>query len=110
MERRLSLRGRTDLPVKTQDGSLISLCRGIELSATGIVLDRGRPVTSRDHSMLVRIYVDLPERHRPVEVKARSVWGFGSQQAFKFIRMNDVDRLNLAEHLDLMSHRGIHLN
>lgn len=106
MERRFSQRGRTDLAVETADGRFWSRCRGIELSATGIVIDRGRVVTTRDHSLLVGLRVQLPERHRPLTVRARSVWGLGTQQALRFVHMSDVDRLNLAEHLDLLARRG----
>jgi hypothetical protein len=37
---------------------------------------------------------------------ARPVWSWGTQQGLKFVRMSDVDRLNLAEHLDIVSRRG----
>jgi hypothetical protein len=52
--------------------------------------------------MLVALELNLPERSRPLRALARPVWAFGSQQAFKFIRISDVDRLNLAEHLDVL--------
>ncbi|HEY3236792.1 MAG TPA: hypothetical protein VGJ84_18890 [Polyangiaceae bacterium] len=80
----------------------MSTCRGVEVSPSGILLDRGRPVTTSDDTMLVALELNLPERSRPLRALARPVWAFGSQQAFKFIRISDVDRLNLAEHLDVL--------
>jgi len=45
-----------------------------------------------------------------VRALARPIWSFESQQAFKFVRIADVDRLILAEHLDFMSVRGVVLH
>jgi hypothetical protein len=84
-------------------------CRGIEVSPMGIVLDRGPQSTHEDAHLFVHLELVLPERYRPIRAIARPVWRQGSQQAFKFIRITDVDRLTLAEHLDLLSHRGVML-
>ena len=105
MERRLGQRARTDFPVKTRDGQLKSNCRGIEISASGIVLERGRQVRGGD-SMLLDLELSSPERAAPIRALARSVWSFGTQQALKFIRISDADRLSLAEHIDLAQLRG----
>jgi hypothetical protein len=51
--------------------------------------------------MYIEMEITLPERARPLRALARPVWSFGTQQAFKFVKMSDVDRLNLAEHVDL---------
>jgi hypothetical protein len=102
MKRRLAMRARTDFRVIAKNGSLKSTCRGVEVSSSGIVLDRGRPLIPSDITLFVNLELELPERHRPLSAVARPVWSFGSQQAFKFIRMSDVDRLNLAEHLDVL--------
>jgi hypothetical protein len=71
------------------------------VSPTGIVIDRGRPISERDQRVYVEMEIVLPERARPLRALARPVWSFGTQQAFKFVRMSDVDRLNIAEHVDL---------
>jgi hypothetical protein len=110
MKRRVGLRARTDFRVIAREGSLASHCRGIEISPTGIIVDRGHPITSRDERILVRLELMLPERLRAVITVARPIWSFGTQQAFRFVRISDVDRLTLAEHLDLMSLRGAALN
>jgi hypothetical protein len=106
MERRVSLRARTDFKVIAREGSLGSHCRGIEISPTGIIIDRGRPIVRRDEGVLVRLELMLPERLRAVLAVARPVWSFGTQQALRFVRISDADRLTLAEHLDLVCLRG----
>lgn len=106
MKRRFGLRGRTDFRVVTHDGALVSSCRGIEVSPTGIVLDRGRSFGSRPEPVLMKLEIRLPERFRALVAWARPVWARGTHQAFRFVRMNDADRLTLAEHLDLLHLRG----
>ncbi|HSC87255.1 MAG TPA: hypothetical protein VLC09_08300 [Polyangiaceae bacterium] len=106
MERRLGLRGRTDVQVTTTSGLWLSPARGIELSGSGILLDRGRPSSERDDQLVLRLAIVLPERHRPIEVIARPVRREGYQQALRFVSVSDVDRLCLAEHLDLVQRAG----
>jgi hypothetical protein len=110
MDRRVGLRGRTDFRVLARDGRLTSTCRGVEVSPTGIILDRGRSIEERHTPMLMTLELRLPERHAPLRALARPIWSFGTQQAFKFVRISDVDRLTLAEHLDLLSLRGVALS
>jgi hypothetical protein len=110
MQRRDSLRARTDIGVVAKDGNLVSHCRGIELSAGGIVVDRGRPVTSRDDRIFLRLELRLPEHFRPIRALVRPVWSSGHRQAFKFLRVSDADRLSLAEHLDLVALKGATLH
>jgi hypothetical protein len=107
MERRVGLRARTDFRVIARDGSLESHCRGIEVSTTGIIVDRGKPVARRDQRLLLGLELRLPERLRALKAVARPVWSRGNQQAFRFVKMSDVDRLTLAEHLDVLRFRGV---
>jgi hypothetical protein len=107
MQHRVGLRARTDFRVVAFNGGFVSHCRGIEISASGIIVDRGRDLASE--SLLLRLEMSLPERIRPLRALARPIWARGSQQAFKFVRISDVDRLTLAEHLDLLSLRGVSL-
>jgi hypothetical protein len=106
MERRVSLRGRTDFKVIAHDGILASHCRGIEVSPTGIVVDRGQKVHSRHERVVLRLEIHLPERMNTIHALARPIWSRGTHQAFRFVRMTDSDRLSLAEHLDLVHLRG----
>jgi len=110
MDRRVGLRARTDFRVIAERGPLCSSYRGIEVSPTGIVLDRGRLVSELDSPLLMKLELRLPEYLKPVRALARPIWSFGTLQAFKFVRIADVDRLILAEHLDFMSVRGVVLN
>lgn len=105
MQHRVGLRARTDFRVVERDGGFVSHFRGIEISASGIIVDRGREMPSG--ALLVRLEMLLPERIRPLSALARPVWASGSQQALKFVRISDVDRLTLAEHLDVLSLRGV---
>jgi hypothetical protein len=84
--------------------------RAIEVSPTGVVLDRGRLVSELDWPLLMKLELRLPEYLKPVRALARPIRSFGTLQAFKFVRIADVDRLILAEHLDFMSVRGVVLN
>lgn len=110
MQLRVGLRARTDFRVIANNGGWRSHCRGIELSSSGILLDRGRLVSEDDHPLFMNLEIQLPERHQPLKALVRPIWSFGTQQAFKFVRISDVDRLNLAEHLDLLAHRNTPLH
>jgi hypothetical protein len=106
MDRRVGLRGRTDFGVIAHDGILAARCRGIEISPTGIVVDRGTVVEARDQRLLIKLELWLPERLNALSAWARPVWTRGTQQALKLVKMADADRLTLAEHLDLVALRG----
>ena len=106
MERRIGLRGRTDFSVVAQYGNQTIRCRGIEISATGIVLERRRRPVDEATPIFVPVELKLPERVRTIRAIARPVRWYGSLQAFRFLRMPDADRLTLAEHLDLLQLRG----
>lgn len=110
MERRVGLRARTDFRVIARNGSLAAHCRGIEISSSGIIIDRGRHVAASELPLLMKLELRLPERMKVLRALARPVWAFGSQQAMRFVRMSDVDRLSLAEHLDILHRKGVTLN
>ena len=105
MERRGCLRGRTDFSVLSLSGFGWTEARGIELSGSGLVLDRGRPA-SETESVVVRLEIVLPEQHRAIVAVARPVRSHGQHLAFRFVTVSEVDRLCLAEHLDLVHRRG----
>jgi hypothetical protein len=94
--------------VVAKSGSFVSHCRGIEISPSGIIVDRGRELEAMP--LLLRLEMQLPERVRTLRALARPIWASGTQQALKFIRISDVDRLTLAEHLDLLNLRGVGLS
>jgi hypothetical protein len=109
MRFRAGLRARTSFPVVTHLGNQKSECRAVEVSPSGIILDRGFEVHSRPIPFLIRIEMRLPERLRPLFAWARPIWSRGSQQALRFVGASDSDRLSLAEHLDLQRLRGVRL-
>ncbi len=93
------------------NGYLVAPCRGVEVSASGILIDRGRPVDDfRDAPLYLKLELNLPERLAPITAVARPIWSFGTHQGLCFVRMSDVDRLCLAEHVDLVHRRGTPLN
>jgi|SRR5687768_2655202 len=108
MARRVGMRGRTDFRVTARWGRRVARCRGIEVSSTGIVVHATELVMASP--LWVWLELELPERLRPMLALARPVWSFGDQQALKFVRLPDADRLSLAEHVDLLSHRGLPLH
>ena len=107
MQHRVGLRARTDFRVVAKSGRFVSHCRGIEISSSGIIVDRGRELPTEP--LLMRLEMLLPERIRPLRALARPIWVRGSQQALKFVRISDVDLLTLAEHLDVLTLRGVSL-
>ena len=107
---RIGLRGRTDFEVVAREGSLAARCRGVEVSSSGIVVDRGRELYDRDQRLVMELELRLPEQREPGRALARPVWYYGTHQALKFVAMTDADRLCLAEHLDRLRERGVRLN
>lgn len=110
MERRIGLRARTDFSVLTQGGMFDECLRAIELSGSGIVVSSRRVLDENTRPLVVRLTIQLPERTRPIFALARSVRTYGYQEALRFIKIADVDRLTLAEHMDVAYRRGAILN
>ena len=109
MRARAGLRTRTDFRVIAHVGKQRSECRAVELSPSGIILDRGFDVGARPMPFVLRVELRLPERLRPLFAWARPIWARGTQQALRFVGASDADRLSLAEHLDFQSLRGTEL-
>lgn len=110
MDRRVGLRTRTDFRVIAERGQLRAQYRGIDVSPTGIVLDRGRAIDELDWPFFMSLELQLPDHLKSVRALARPIWAADTRQAFKFVRIADVDRLILAEHIDFMSVRGVVLH
>lgn len=106
MRFRAGLRARTDFPVITHDGGQANECRAVEVSPSGILLERGYDVLTRPVPFILRLELLLPEKLRPLIAWARPIWSRGGKQALRFIGASDSDRLSLAEHLDLQQLRG----
>lgn len=108
MRRRRGLRAKTNFRVVAIDGGRRAQFRGVEISPSGIVVDRGSATRAVPFFQWLELY--LPERLKPLRLLARPIWTSGSRQALTFVRISDVDRLSLAEHLDLQRRRGEPLN
>jgi hypothetical protein len=88
----------------------IGLRERTELSATGIVIERGRELSEREQRSLFKLELFLPEQSHPVRVLAKVARRAGSSSyALKFVLISDVDRLTLMEHLDLQQRDSLEL-
>ena len=96
MERRIGARVRTDLHLTAyRDGRAVP-CRAVDLSPGGVLVRRGG---RRAVPMVQRIELDLGHA-KPLRAMARTVWRSDELHALRFVGMNDVDRLEIAQHLD----------
>ena len=100
-QRGIGLRERTSFPILLCEGPHAAHCRATELSATGIVVDRGRELSEREQRALFKAELFLPGQARPVRVLAKLARRVAlGTYALKFVLISDVDRLTLMEHLD----------
>jgi len=100
LQRRIGVRQKTDLPVILHDGFVPTSGRAIELSATGMVVERSRPLEHNERDRPVGVQIFLPNTKRPIALVARTARMIGNLQALRFAIVNDADRLSLMEHLD----------
>jgi hypothetical protein len=100
-ERSIGLRARTRFPLLFCEGPHAAHCHALELSATGVVVQRGRELSEREQRALFKLEMLLPNRSRPVRVLARVARRCApGVYAMRFVLISDVDRLTLMEHLD----------
>ena len=88
-----------DLPAYCLLDGYRHVCRTIDLSTTGMVVQRGRALVDRDPMQLGAYEIILGDR-RPIRVRARTVRSDGPLLAVRFVVVHDVDRLTIAEHAD----------
>lgn len=106
VERRISLRARTDFSVQSSGGLFGQRLRAVEVSSVGLVVSDRVLLEGTSRPLLVRLRIQLPERKRPIFALARSVRTYGYQEALRFVEISDVDRLTIAEHIDVLHRRG----
>jgi hypothetical protein len=100
-ERSIGVREHTEFPVLLCEGPHAAHCLALELSATGVVVRRGRELSEREQQSLFKLELFLPQRSRPVRVLARVARRIEpGVYALRFVLISDVDRLTLMEHLD----------
>jgi hypothetical protein len=96
MDRRSGVRMRTDCPLTAyRDGNPLD-CRAVDLSVGGALV---RHPVARRAPLVQRFEIDLGRRGR-LEALARTVWSREEWQAVRFIGLSEVERLDIAEHLD----------
>jgi hypothetical protein len=101
LRRGIGLRALTSFPTLLCEGPHAAHCRALELSATGIVVERGRLLSEREERAVMKLELFLPEQARPVRVLAKVVRRVAdTAYALKFVLIADVDRLTLMEHVD----------
>lgn len=99
-DRRYSTRVASEVPVRVGDGILVAEARSVDVSSGGVLIARSCPTRRTDQRVYLEVELLLPEAKQSVIALARPVWSQGPYQALKFIRMSDVDRLTVAEHVD----------
>jgi hypothetical protein len=98
MERRISSRAQVDVPICALVDGYRHACRAIDLSPTGMLVDRTRELSERALHLVSPFEIFLGQR--PIRARARPVWSQDRLVAVRFVWMNDVDRLTIAEMLD----------
>ena len=102
-ERGIGLRANAIFPLLFCEGPHAAHCRAVELSASGIVVERGRELSERERRGGVKLELFLPGLRGPIRALAKVVRAVGpTRYALKFVLISDVDRLTLMEHLDAM--------
>jgi len=102
-ERAIGLRASTSFPLLLREGQHAAHCRATELSATGIVVERGRPLSEREKLASFRLELFLPGVARPIRAHAKLARTVGpTRYALRFLLISDVDRLSLMEYVDRM--------
>jgi hypothetical protein len=97
-ERRHGMRMASHFHVTTHCDGLRQYCLGLDLSPSGALVRR----TSLLAAPLVQ-HLDIELADRVVSGAARTVWSQGGLQGLRFVGLSDVDRLDIAEHLDALS-------
>jgi hypothetical protein len=99
MERRMCARAQVDVPVCALVDGFRHPCRAFDLSPTGMLFEPSRALAGRDLALASPFEIFLPGA-RPIRARARPVRSEDRLLAVRFVSMNDVDRLTIAELLD----------
>jgi hypothetical protein len=99
MDRRHGARAQVDFPVSALVDGHRHRCRAIDLSPTGMVVERSPALAGRALAAVTPFELQLGAQ-RPIRLRARPVWDRDNLVAVRFVVMSDADRLTIAEHLD----------
>ena len=101
MERRHGVRIRTDCALTAHREGVSINGRAFDLSAGGALI---RSAVRRPPPMVQRLEISLGSAGG-LETLARTVWSRKEWHAVRFVGLSDVDRLEIAEHLDAVQRR-----
>ena len=104
-ERRFGTRMATDFGVLAYRHGHGLECRAVDLSAEGALFRRR---CARPPPMVQQLVLQIGSTS--VTTYARTVRSHGGLQAVRFVGLSDVDRLEIAEHLDSLEKRKRLLN
>lgn len=105
IERRVGSRARVDLPVSTYIDGFWHACRAVDLSPSGMIVERTKSLAERLVSQTNAVELRMVGA-RPIRMRVRTVWTDGRYCAVRFVLMSDADRLTIAEHLDSLERGG----
>jgi hypothetical protein len=105
MERRTALRAQVDLHALALVDGFDHSCRVVDLSTTGMVVERTKSLAARGTPEMNSVEIRLTDG-RHIRTRARTVWSRDRLQAVRFVVMHDVDRLAIAEQLDQRARRN----
>jgi PilZ domain len=99
MDRRQGARAQVDFPVSALVDGHRHRCRAIDISPTGMVVERAPALVGRALPAVTPFELDVGAA-RPIRLRGRPVWDRDNLLAVRFVVMSDADRLTIAEHLD----------
>jgi len=105
MERRLGMRGQVDLPVVQHVDGFTHECRVVDISTRGLVVQRNKSLEEREPRLYYWLEIPLGTERR-VHALARPVWTEGALQAMRYVAVNEVDQLEIAEMVDRSWRQG----
>lgn len=106
MERRFGLRGQVDLPAIQHLDGFSHECRVVDISARGLVVQRTKVLAERPSRLMYRLELPIDGGERLIQAVARPVWTQGLLQAMRYVAVDEVDQLEIAELLDRLGRRG----
>lgn len=104
MERRGGVRALIDAPLSAFVDGFRHPCRAVDVSPTGLLYERSRSLGLREPYELNAYELRLGGQR--IRMRARTVWTRDRLCAVRFVVMNDVDRLAIAEHIDDLARRA----
>ena len=99
-ERRYAPRAPSSLLVRLGNGLTRAEAFCADISMGGVLLQRELPAAIAYTHLYLDVALQLPGDPRPIRAMARRVWSRGNSFGLRFLKMSELDRLRLAEHID----------